>query len=95
MHFIQFSSENVHIDFDAYLDCEYNEFFQSVIQTFMRMSYRVLLFASIHYDDHAILDLYMCCLQRVDDDRFHTLSIYLRASHRTRQTHTHTRSDDY
>ncbi len=63
------------------------------------MSYRVFLFASIHYDDHAILDLYRCYSQgerereRVDDDRFHTLSIYYRASFK--KTQAHTRSDDY
>lgn len=42
-------------------DSEYNELFQSVIPTYIniRMSYRVFLFALIHYDHHAILDLYI------------------------------------
>jgi hypothetical protein len=53
-----------YVYFDSYLDSEYNELFQSVIQTYIRMSYRVFLFALIHYDDHAILDLYIGCLQR-------------------------------
>ncbi len=70
----------MYIYFDSYLDSEYNELFQSVIQTSIYMSYHMFLFASIHYNNHAILVLYIYVC--VDDDRFHTLSIYLRVSHR-------------
>jgi hypothetical protein len=99
MHFIKLSSENVYIY--TYFNVHrrlismvsLTSFFQSLIYTQTHMSYRVLFFVclrSIHYDDHAILDLYICIyiylyvmrIEKVDDDRFHTMSIYSRASRR-------------
>jgi hypothetical protein len=68
MHFIKLSSENVYIY--TYFNVHrrlismvsLTSFFQSLIYTQTHMSYRVLFFVclrSIHYDDHAILDLYI------------------------------------
>lgn len=105
MHFIKLSSENVciHIYFNAHrhlisMVSLTSSSSHSFIHTHTRLIvcfFRLPTFNSLRRSRNSrslYVYLYMMRSENVDDDRFHTLSIYSRASHRriSKNIYTHT-----